>query len=116
MQVKQQLRLNEVEPGQVLATDVCDLHGNCLISAGQTLSKEICTSLQRRHIEIVTVWQEQSYSKTEIIAQQVAIKAQLAHRFRQMLDNPEMRHLHGLLLNWRLQPFTQDEPDDEGSA
>ncbi len=113
MKVKKQIKLEQAEAGQSLADDVCDPQGNCLMAAGVELNTAILKRLQDRGVEILMVWEEQMLSETELAEQQLAIKARLAHRFRQMQDDPGMRRLHDMLLAWRMESFDERGGRDE---
>lgn len=101
MKLKQCIALEQAQDGQMLATDVSDIHDNCLVSAGVVLSNHIISSLQQRGIEFLVVW-SQELSEDEIAEYQTDIKQRLAHRFRKHQENSEMRLLHDILLDWRL--------------
>lgn len=105
-------KLSEVEAGMVLAVDICDPQGHRLMNAGTELNETILARLQKRDIETLMVWQEQSLSETEIAVRRDAITSSLAHRFRKVQDNADMRHLHGILLAWRLQDFVETDNTD----
>ncbi|VAX07068.1 hypothetical protein MNBD_GAMMA25-778 [hydrothermal vent metagenome] len=107
MKVKKQIKLEQAETGQSLSDDVCDAQGNCLMAAGVELNMAMLKRLQDRGVEILVVWEEQTLSETELAEQQVAIKARLAHRFRQMQDKPVMIRLHDVLLSYQMECFAE---------
>ncbi len=109
MKVKIYCKLSDAKAGLLLAEDVCDQQGNCLLASDSILTEKKLSSIQTRHIDGFLIWQEQTLSKSEIIEQREAITARLAHRFRQMQDNPEMIRLHALLLTYRTECYEQKE-------
>ncbi|VAW98098.1 hypothetical protein MNBD_GAMMA22-1171 [hydrothermal vent metagenome] len=110
MKTKNNINLKQAQAGQILALDVIDLNGNCLMSEGVVLSDKTISSLLQRGIDAVVVWGLQ-INENEIALQQSAIKERLAQRFRQVQNNPEMCQLHDILLRWRLQ-VDEAETDD----
>lgn len=113
MKVKKNIKLQQACAGQILANEVSDAQGHCLMAAGVELSTANLARLQKRGIEILTVWGEQQLSEAEITAQQLAIESRLAHRFRQMRDNPEMHRLHDILLAYRMEYFEEQGKGDK---
>ncbi len=109
MKVKIHCKLSEAKTGMLLAEDVYDLQGKCLIASGLILTEAKLASIQTRHIGGLIIWQEQTFSKNEITEQREAIKASLAHRFRQMQDNSEMLRLLDILLAYRMDCFDEQE-------
>ncbi len=113
MKVKVYCKLSEAKAGLLLAEDVRDQQGNCLLTSGSILTEAKLSSIQKRHIDGFMIWQEQTLSKSEIIEQREAIKARLAHRFRQMRDNTEMHRLHDILLAYRMEYFEEQGKEDK---
>lgn len=111
MKTKKTIKLDQVQLGQILALDVSDLHGNCLIAKGIELCEKTISSLSQRGIDSVVVWGH-ALNENEILAQQNAIKAQLAQRFRKVQNNTEMCLLHDILLSWRLESYESGTGDD----
>ncbi len=112
MRIEKTITLKQATAGLLLVKDVCDTQGNCLLAAGVILNEVYLLQLQEKNIEYLTVCHEQYYSENEIIQQQIHIKEQLAQRFRHAKDNPDMCHLHDLLLAFRTEKFS--EADEQG--
>ena len=96
------VNLEQVETGMILAQDVLDANGTCLMTSGIALSASQISSLKRRSINSIAIEIEEGLSADELSAQREACIKQLDHCFRQVKDNADMQRLKNVLLAYRL--------------
>ncbi len=111
MKTRIKIKLQKARIGQVLAHDVIDFNGNCLINESVVLTGDMISNLQQRAVDTIVVW-GQALNENEIIVQQHAFREKLAHRFRRVQNNSEMCLLHDILLSWRLENTGVDSNED----
>ncbi len=113
MKTEKTITLEQAKVGELLVKDVCDAQGNCLLAAGVVLNEAQLAQLHARNIEYLVVCHELDYCEDEIIKQQALVKEKLAQRFRHVKDNPDMCHLHDLLLAYRTETFSETTEQGE---
>jgi len=107
MKIEKTITLKQAKVGELLVKDVCDAQGNCLLAAGVVLTEAQLAQLQAKNIEYLVVCHELHYCEDEIIKQQALVKEKLSQRFHYVKDNPDMCHLHDLLLAYRTEKFSE---------
>ncbi len=107
MKNKKPLVLDEAETGMMLAQEVLDVNGFCLVAAETRLTAAMLGSLQRRGVKNIMVWEEQDLSDEAIQelnrVQREACSHAIEQRFRQLQDDANMQRLKEILLAYRLQ-------------
>ena len=93
--------LDQLRQDASLARDVLDARGRRLLSAGTALTPKRLATLRRLRIKTVPV--EVLLEPEEAAARRQAIEQQLATRFRKLEDDPLMRALKDVLLDYRLE-------------
>lgn len=102
MKKTQEVDINDVHAGAVLAADVVDGDGRVLMSAGAALSDAALTSLRRREIVSVTVELVEELDAAALAARRVRLENQLARLFRHAGEDTETRALQQAVLAYRL--------------
>ncbi|HEB94067.1 MAG TPA: hypothetical protein ENI94_11505 [Gammaproteobacteria bacterium] len=102
MKDKQHIQREQAEPGMTLAQDLLDLAGHPLMTTGTALTERRLAGLRRRGIRGLVVWGTQELDPQQVAAQRATVQAQLDQRFRQVEQEPTMRELKALLLDYRL--------------
>jgi len=107
MKNKKPLLLDEAATSMMLAQEVLDVNGVCLVAVDTVLTAAMLDSLKRRGVKSLVVWEEQELSdealEDERRAQCEAWSQALEHRFRQVEDDANMQRLKEILLTYRLQ-------------
>ena len=102
MHAKKTLTLNEVAENAVLAEDVRDAKGQCLLAAGTALSASVIQVLQRRGVTVVTIKEEKMWTAEQIETRKIAIEAELARLFRRHDNDSTMQVFKQILVDFRL--------------
>lgn len=95
------LPVQEARPGMRLAADVRGPGGSALLAAGTELGESALAGLRRRGIETVVVEVPDARSEEEIARELAAMEARVAHLFHRHLDNPDLRELMEVVLDYR---------------
>jgi len=103
MKDKQHIELEQVRSGMTLAQDLLDIEGHCLMTTDTLLSEDKLACLHRCGIRYLVVWGAETLSPQEVAARRTAARTQLDHRFRQVEQEPDMRELKAILLDYRLE-------------
>ena len=95
--------LSELKVGDQLAEDVIDAKGVRLLSAGSKISQSAINGLNKRNIEAINIYHFQELSEEQRNEKHQEIERQLNHRFRKVFDQPLMKTLKKILLDYRKQ-------------
>ncbi len=98
----ERLTLDQVETGMLLAQDVCNPNGTCLLSEGVVLSVATIAALRQREIDYVMVLVEVPLTLEESATLEAGIRARIERLFRVAGTDPIMLKLHNTLLQYRL--------------
>lgn len=96
------LSLDEVESGMVLALDVCDAGGGCLLAQGAELSESTIASLRRRGLDYVMVLVEEHLTEAQRAARDAETRQRIDWLFRKAGNDPMLLKLHAMMLQYRL--------------
>lgn len=96
------LSLDEVEVGMVLALDVCDAGGGCLLARGAELTESTIASLRRRGLDYVMVEVEEQLTAEQRAAREAETRRRIDWLFRKAGKDPMLLKLHATLLQYRL--------------
>lgn len=102
MKKTQEVDINDVHAGAVLAADVVDGDGRVLMSAGAALSDAALASLRRREIASLSIEVVEELDAAAREARRVRIENQLARLFRHAGEDTETRALLQTVLAYRL--------------
>lgn len=97
--------LNEVPEGAVLAEDVRDAKGQCLVAAGTSLTRSMAQLLQRRGICVVEIKQVQVLTEEQLVVRKVALETELNQLFRRHDKDSTMHEFRQILFDFR---FNED--------
>lgn len=86
----------------ILAEDLRDNKGQCLLTAKAQLTASAVQLLRRRGITMVPIEEENTLGPEQISAVRQQIEAELAQRFRSHEADPCMQELKQILLDYRL--------------
>ena len=101
MSAGQEMRVDQLRAGLVLANDVFDAHGHMLICHGSVLTDVLIRLFAARNIAIVTVEAADSETlQAEALAKQQLAEKALRHRFRQLESDPQAQCLLQVLLDY----------------
>lgn len=95
------LPVQEAKPGMRLSSDVRGPNGVVLLAAGAVLGEDALAGLRRRGIDAVSVEIPDARSEAEIALELAKAEARIAHLFRRHIDNPELRELMQVVLDYR---------------
>lgn len=98
----ERLTLDQVETGMLLAQDVCNPNGTCLLSEGMMLSATMIAALRQREVDYVMVSQEVPLTLEESATLEAGIRARIERLFRVAGTDPIMLKLRNTLLQYRL--------------
>ena len=93
--IHQQLALDEVTPGMVLADNLLDAQGQILLPKGAELSEQMLESLRRHDISSLRIFMGE-LSEEEAAAQRAYLKSRLTR----LLRNSDGEDANGLLQNY----------------
>lgn len=95
------LPVQEAKPGMRLSSDVRGPGGAVLLAAGAVLGEDALAGLRRRGIDAVSVDIPEARSEAEIALELARAEARIAHLFHRHIDNPELRELMQVVLDYR---------------
>ena len=113
MSTCKQISIDQARSGLVLAADVNNTQGQCLIVDGTILNTNTIKQLKKYGVKTLLV-QDDFTEKNPYDAQKEAISSTIKHQFRKAKDNPEMQQLQQLLLDWHLAEFETQSVDHGG--
>ncbi|WP_175626126.1 MULTISPECIES: hypothetical protein [Oxalobacteraceae] len=93
--IHQQLALDDVTPGMVLADNLLDAQGQILLPKGAELSEQMLESLRRHDISSLRIFMGE-LSEEEAAAQRAYLQSRLTRLFR----NSDGEDANGLLQNY----------------
>lgn len=109
----ERLALDQIETGMLLAQDVCNPNGTCLLSEGTVLSAATIASLRQREVDYVMVSQEVPLTVEESATLEAGIRARIGRLFRVAGADPIMLKLHNTLLQYRLSALHKSNSSPE---
>jgi hypothetical protein len=95
------LPVQEAKPGMQLSSDVRGPGGAVLLAAGAVLGEDALAGLRRRGIDAVSVDIPEARSEAEIALELARAEARIEHLFHRHIDNPELRELMQVVLDYR---------------
>jgi len=95
------LPVQEAKPGMRLAAEIRNAAGGVLLVAGTELGEEALAGLRRRGIDAVSVEVADARSEAEIVRELAQAVARIEHLFHRHIDNPELRELKQVVLDYR---------------
>lgn len=102
--------LDHARAGMVLAQDVRDAGGGCLLAQGAELTDATLASLRRRGLDHVMVAEaEQALSPEQRAAREADIRARIDRLFRKAASDPMLLKLHATILQYRLTGLNENE-------
>ncbi len=103
----ERLTLDQLEPGMVVAHDVCNTNGTCLLPQGTALSSAVIASLRRREVDYVMVSIEEMLTRDRRVTLEDSIRARIERQFCKAGTEPIMLKLRDTLLQYRLAALEQ---------
>ncbi|MDD5330710.1 MAG: hypothetical protein PHX38_11950 [Sulfuricella sp.] len=95
--------LERAEVGMVLAQDVLDAGGGCLLAQGGELTEASLASLRRRGVDhVVVAVAEEALSAEQRAAREAEMRARIDRLFRKAGSDPMLLKLHATILQYRL--------------
>lgn len=102
MIILKRLALDQTKSGMLLAQDVCNTNGTCLLPQGTVLSNAVIVSLRRREVDYVMVSIEEMLSEDRHATLEAAIRTRVERQFSNTGTDPIMLKLRDMLLQYRL--------------
>ncbi|MNR99669.1 hypothetical protein D3C72_309080 [compost metagenome] len=99
--IHQQVALDEVTPGMVLADNLLDAQGQILLPKGAELTEQTIASLHRHDINSLRIFMGE-LSEEESAAQRTYLQARLTRLFRNSDDQDAAGLLHRYISKFRL--------------
>lgn len=95
------LPVQEAKPGMRLVAEIRNAAGGVLLAAGVELGEDALAGLRRRGIDAVSVEIPDARSDAEIARELAQAEVRIQHLFRRHIDNPELRELMQVVLDYR---------------
>jgi hypothetical protein len=95
------LPVQEARPGMRLVAEVRNAAGGVLLAAGAVLAEDALAGLRRRGIDAVSVEVPDARSEEEVARELAQAEARIEHLFHRHIDNPELRELKQIVLDYR---------------
>lgn len=95
------LPVQEARAGMRLVAEVRNAAGGVLLAAGAVLAEDALAGLRRRGIDAVAVEMPDARSEEEIARELALAEARIDHLFHRHIDNPELRELKQIVLDYR---------------
>lgn len=95
------LPVQEAKPGMRLAAEIRNAAGGVLLPAGAELGEDALAGLRRRGIDAVSVEIPDARSEAEIARELARAETRIQHLFHRHIDNPELRELMQVVLDYR---------------
>ena len=102
MMTAKRYTLDQLEAGMMLAQDVCDAGGGCLLAQGAELSDATIAALGRRGVSHVLVALEEILTPEQRAAREEEIRDRVEWLFRKAGNDPMLLKLRATLLQHRL--------------
>jgi hypothetical protein len=97
-----EVALHDAAADSILALDVTDAKGLCLMPAGTMLTRKILTRLAARGVKSVSIYRDETSTPEQRQGRREEIARQLEQRFRRVADEPLMKQLKASLLKYRI--------------
>ncbi|KAF0191818.1 MAG: hypothetical protein FD165_1541 [Gammaproteobacteria bacterium] len=94
--------LGDVDESAILALDVTDAKGVCLMPAGTMLGEKTLKRLASRGVKKVSIYREETSTPEEQEKKRQEVARQLDERFRKVANDLLMEQLKAVLLEYRL--------------
>jgi len=102
---KKPIPLAFAKEGMKLGAPVNDTQGRPLMAEGAELSEKSLTSLRRRNVSCISILEEDHRSEEELTTERDKITEHINALFRKTDDTANMKLLHQLILEYRLEPL-----------
>ena len=102
------LTLDQIEIGMVLAQEVCNVNGTCLLAAGTVVSGATIAALKRREVDYIMVAVKEIFTPEQCAVLATAARARIERLFHKVDGDPLMLKLRDTLLQYRIAQLSEN--------